>query len=607
MLRELHIHNLAVIEDAAIEFADGLNVFTGQTGAGKSLVIGAFEILLGLRPGGDMIRPGADDARVSGVFELSDPETAAEIARITDQELDPADGLLITRKISAAGRSSVSVNGQPATAAMVKQVGQLLVDIHGQHDHQYLLKPSNQLLILDAFARCGDERKRFAEAWAKLRELEGKRRELQASSTLRKQQLELYEFQAEEIDAADPQPGEFPELQARHNVLSNVQRIKKEAGGAHAALYESEGSVAERLQMITHVLLELADIDESLKETAENIREATLSLQEYAYELGRYVDRLDLDPGELAEVEERLNTLNRLIAKYGERAASKALPGAEAGEDPVATVTAYREGIEREIQALRGQETDLSQIDGEIAAVKREAETMAKALTEARKGAAKKLRPLIEAQLKHLGMPEASFDVKFETVPLAHESAGPSGLDAIEMVVQTNPGQEMRPLRKIASGGELSRIMLAIKSILAGSDRVSVLVFDEIDANIGGRLGSVIGQKLRELAAGVSPEAVEVKSNGKKKGSAKPQANSATPKHQVLCITHLPQIAAFAHRHLRIHKAVTGEGKTRETRTTVAALEGKARIDELAEMMAGHDVTETTRKQAKELLAAAGV
>lgn len=591
MLLELHIQNLAVIEDAQVNFTPGLNVFTGETGAGKSLVIGAFEILLGLRTAGDMIRANAEQAQVTGLFEVHHPEIARQIAEVLDQPVETGEQLLIARKLFASGRSSVSVNGLPVTNAMVKQVGQLLVDIHGQHDHQHLLKPSNQLHILDAFAKCDDDRERFAERLTELRQLTKTRQELSAGSDLRRQQLELYEFQADEIDAADPQIGEFPELQARHRVLSSLHRIQRDAGSAHAALYEAENSVTERLQIITHLLLELTELDPELDDIAEQVRTSTLSLQESAFELNRYIDRLEHDPAEAAEVDDRLNALNRLVSKYGDGAKS---------DDPVEPVIAYREEIAERITLLRSQDTNQSGIDKHIADCKAELTDIAKLLTTARAAAAKKVTPLVEAQLKELGMAEAAFDIGFESHVL-DDHAGTisgSGLDAVEMLVRTNPGQPMQPLRKIASGGEMSRIMLALKSVLADSDRISVLVFDEIDANIGGRLGTVIGSKLRALAhANTTPK------------SKKPLAASrpdSDPAHQVLCITHLPQIAAFADNHLRITKSVTGKGKDRQTRTTVAPVTGKTRVEELAEMMAGKDVTATTRKQARELITAAG-
>ncbi len=569
MLSELHISNLAVIEDVKIELAGGLNVFTGQTGAGKSLVLGAFEVLLGLRSAGDMLRPGAEEGRVSGMFEVVGERNVVALSAIADQSVQPGEPLLVTRKLFASGRSSFSINGQPATSGMVKRLGQALVDIHGQHDHQYLLRPSNQLEILDDFAGCSEPRRAFAQAHHDLRERRERRETLMASRTLRTQQLDLYVFQAEEIDSAGLTEGEFAELQARHAVLSNVTKIQAQASGVQAALYETEGSVVARLEMMTHVLQGLTELDETLSPLAEQVRGATLGLQEAAFELTRYLDRLEADPGELAEVEDRLNLLNRLVQKYGD---------ATPGEDPVASVLAYREQIGAEIASLREQDHDLSQIDREIAELEARLAEIGTSLTTARAKAAKKLKPLVEAQLQELGMADAKFT--FDIQP--SEDPGASGMDTVEIVVQTNPGQAFRPLRQIASGGELSRVMLAIKSILAGPDRISVLVFDEVDANIGGRLGSVIGRKLRELAC--APR---------------------TGGRQVLCITHLPQIAAFGDRHLRITKRVVGRGGRKQARTEVTRLEGKARIEELAEMMAGKQVTGVSRKQAEELIAAA--
>ncbi|MEO0513869.1 MAG: DNA repair protein RecN [Planctomycetota bacterium] len=580
MLRELHISNLAVIEDATVEFEAGLNVFTGQTGAGKSLVIGAFEALIGLRKATDMIRPGADEARISGVFEADNPALADALTAALDQTIEPGDEMLITRKLFASGRSSLSVNGQPATAAMMRRAADLLVDIHGQHDHQFLLKPSNQLTILDAFAGCAADREKFAHAFAERRDLLHEKKELAASATLRKQQLELYEFQADEIDAAELQLGEFVELQSREHVLSNVQKIKGEAGTAHAALYDAEGSVTERLQAITHLMIDLAEMDPSLESITDQVRTCTLSLQEASFELGRYVDRLEHDPEEAAEVAERLNTINRLVQKYGD---SRPSP------DPVESVLNFRGELSTQIEQLRSQNHDQSVIDTRIAELDTTLAATGEKLTLARRKAAKKLVPQIEKQLAELGMGEAKLAVEFQRT-----TDSPTGFDAVEIIVQTNPGQDARPIRKIASGGELSRTMLAIKSVLATTgdgQRISVLVFDEIDANIGGRLGSVIGQKLRALA--------------KPTDSIRGRQPKTCPTHQILCITHLPQIAAFADRHFHIVKTVTGKGKAKQTQTTVGTLEGNARITELAEMMAGEKVTETSRKQAKELLAAA--
>ncbi|MEM1356223.1 MAG: DNA repair protein RecN [Planctomycetota bacterium] len=580
MLRELHIQNLAVIQDAAVEFGPGLNVFTGKTGAGKSLVLGALESLLGLRKSPPkMIRPGADQARISGVFELMDQMISDRVAAALDQELEPGDQVLITRKLFASGRSSLTVNGQPATAAMLRAAAEVLVDIHGQHDHQFLLRPSNQIAVLDRFAGCEALRQQFAELWQNMQHLLSQREELEASRTLRAQQLELYAFQADEIDAVDPVPGELVELEARERLLSNLRRIKQDADAAHSALYDSDGSISERLQALTHLLIDLADLDENLSPVAEQVRTATLTLQDAAFELSRYGNRLELDPEELGEVEQRLNLLNRLIQKYG---------GNGLDDDTLQPVLDYRDQIGAKIAELRNQSADQSQIDQTINRARGELTTIGGELSAMRRAAAEKIGPKVQKQLKQLDMAEATLRVCIESGGLDDAAAGPSGLDRVEMLARTNPGQDERPLREIASGGELSRVMLALKSVLSGGRQrqaaggtVDVLVFDEIDANIGGRLGHVIGRKLRELAS------------------------SKHDDRQVLCITHLPQIAAFADRHFHIVKQVRASGKKKHTRTTVRQLSADSRVNELAEMLAGTELTPTSKRQAKELLDAA--
>jgi len=570
MLRELHISNLAVIEDAAIDLGESLNCFTGQTGAGKSPIIGAFEVMLGLRNAGDLLRAGAEEGRVSGVFELHDAEIVGQIEAIADAGLDAAalpQQLLVTRKLFSSGRTSVSINGRPATQAMLREIGALLVDVHGQHDHQYLLKPAHQLITLDRFAECEDQRERFGALHRRLGELRRRRAELAASEALRRRQLELCEFQAAEIDEVEPTAGEYAELGARHKLLSNLERVQREAATVHAALYESDGAVADRLQAAVGVLEELSELDEELRGVAEAVRAALAGVQEASYDLSRYINRIDLDAGELEEVEQRLNALNRLIHKYGSTS-----PGAGGTLDDVLS---YRAQIGDEIDRLRDESHDFETIDQQIEPVRREMMAAGRELSERRRAAATTISPRIEAELAELGMSEAKFEVAFEAIDAEADAAeSASGLDAVEMLIQPNPGQPARPLRKIASGGELSRVMLAIKSIVASADRISVLVFDEIDANIGGRMGGVIGEKLRGLAA----------------------------RHQVLCITHLPQIAACADAHFRITKRVARG----ETRTEVERLgDRERRIDELAEMLSGKQTTATTRAQALEMLSRA--
>lgn len=605
MLRELHISNLAVIADITVELHGGLNCFTGQTGAGKSLVIGALEILLGLRQPQDMLRKGATEGRVTGVFHITSKALREQLAGITDLPLAGEPEVIIARRIFESGRTSASINGNPITGQMLKMVGEALVDVHGQHDAQYLLKPGNQLQVIDAFAECTPLREQFSELFHQRQALVSQQKELMASRTLRRQQLELYEFQAKEIDDTQLVPGEHEELQARHKMLSNLESIKKQAGAAYGALYEDEGAVIERLKMVATVLLEIAELDETLSPISTQVKEATLSLDDAAFSLRRYVDKLDLDPAELAEVADRLNTVNRMVNKYA---------GSTGTLDDV---LAYREQIRGQIDELKKQDEDLEGSAKEIARLEKELKSIGGQLTKARKDAVKRLIPLVHAQLADLGMKEAAFGVEFEEVVVgegegtekalrhkgtkalrgADAAAGvpasaaaalsasvpqslsalslsdfstASGFETVEFMIAPNPGQPARPLRRIASGGELSRVMLALKSILAQADRVSVLVFDEIDANVGGRMGTVIGEKLRDLAK----------------------------VHQVLCITHLPQIASFADRHLTIRKRTEGG----ESYTTVSVMDGEERVRELAEMITGKELTPTSLAQARELL-----
>jgi DNA repair protein RecN (Recombination protein N) len=576
MLRELHISNLAVIEDATVELTDGLNVFTGQTGAGKSLLIGAFELLLGLRSGGsdagEMIRAKAEEARVVGLFELSDEQTAERLSEIFDRPIPADEPLLITRRLFTSGRSSVSVNGEPATAAMLRQAGEFLVDIHGQTDQQTLLRPSHQLRILDDFAGARELRSRFAACYEARRTLRRRREELTGSQGQRRQQMELWEFQLAEIDQAELTAGEFEQVQSRYRRLSNIGHITSQASNILDGLAEQDDSILDRLGVLNKHFETLAKLDdEPLGPIAAQAAEAAELLRDCSFQLGRYVDGLELDPGELTEAEQRLDTLNHLIHKYAP---------AKPGQDAVAAVLAWRDQVAAELDAMRHAEADLAEIDQKDQALLAELAEIGSKLSAKRQAAAKKLRPLIEAELGELGMGEAQFQAELTTVAPDSDEAGPAGLDRVEFLVQTNPGQARCPLRRIASGGELSRIMLAVKSILSETDRINVLVFDEIDANIGGRLGSVIGRKMRRLADG--------------------QAG-----RQVLCITHLPQIAAWAGHHLRIVKNVSGSGDGRQTHTTVTPLAGEERLAELAEMLSGKDYTDTALAQARELLAGA--
>ena len=557
MLRELHIANLAVIAEAHIELAPGLNCFTGETGAGKSLVIGAINVLLGLKSATDLLRRGAEEGHVTGVFEIADSATMTRLRRLLDLPLDSEEArngeILLTRRLLASGRTRVSLNGEPITLAQLRELGELLVDVHGQHDTAFLLKPANQLDVLDQFAGLDGQRQAYHDVWAELQQARRRLAELTHGRELRQQTLELYRFQADEIDRAELDPAQFAATRRRAAMLENLERLKTDSAEALSELQESDSAIVDRLKRIARSLDELAALDPQLSSIAEALRGGMLQVEEAARDLGSYVDKLDLDPAELAEVNERLTAIHKVLHKYG---------------GTMEAALAYRQEIGAKIKALSGQAEDFSGLQDRIAPLEKGLIERAQALRARRLAAAKKLGPVIESQLAALGMEKARFSV--EVTALDPAAATATGLDQVEFIVQTNPGLDPQPLRRIASGGELSRIMLALKQVLKRDDRVSVLVFDEIDANVGGRLAAVVGQKLRELAAS----------------------------HQVLCITHLPQIASYADRHLTVRKAQGGD----DTRTTVHLVCGDERLEELASMIGGKSVTATTRAQARELL-----
>lgn len=565
MLRELHISNLAVIEDIHINLVKGLNVFTGPTGAGKSLILGAFDILLGKRINADLLRPGTAEGRVTGLFEINDVNVLAKICRVADlpvQDTQIDDPLILTRKLHASGRSSTTINGHPATAAMLRKIAEVLIDIHShgsegpassaQHDSIYLMNPANQLEVLDAYAKNQDLRNEYLATYTSLSHLKTQYEKIITGKKLQSQKLEFYQFQAEEIDEVNPTIGEFEELDARHRVLSNIARLIQDAGNVYSALYDSEGAVTERLLAIVAIIRNLTELDKELQEILELTHNAASELQDASYSLGRYLGRLDLDNNELAEISDRLNALNRLISKYGDK--------------HIEDVIEYRNQLEKEIQELNSLDLNSKTIHDKITSESLKLTELANKINQNRIQNAQKLRPIIIRELEELAINEVDF--RIDVIPT--NSYSQTGSTKVEMLVRTNPGQPLKPLRSIASGGELSRIMLAVKSIFAQSEQISVLVFDEIDAKVGGRLGSVIGSKLKTLAQ----------------------------HHQILCITHLPQIAAYADSHLKINKT-SADGKTR---TSVTILNDEnMRLAELAEMMTGTEISKTAIAQAKEL------
>lgn len=559
MLLELDIREFALIASARVEFAEGLNVLSGETGVGKSLLVHALAFLVGGKASPQLLRSGAKEAEVCGTFVLS-PETARAVEGIVSAGIDPDSPVVLRRAYSSSGVSRAYVNGRPVAVQQLREVGALLVDLHGQHEHQSLLSPATQLDVLDRFAGAEERRREFEERYRALCEDEARLAALRASASERADRLEVLRHHTREIDLACPVPGEMDRLEAERVRLANLERISCAVASAYAELHEADGAIVGRLKRIERDLARVADLDASLRPHTEALAEAGTRLSEVAFALGRYTGEVDGEA--LTRVQERIELLRGLLAKHG---------------PTIEDVLRRKAEMDREIAELSSHQEETRELEERIRAGTKGLLDSGKALSAARAKAAKRLAERVQRELADLGMPHARLEVALapigETEGPASGWASPSGLERAELLIAPNPGEPLRPLRKIASGGELARVMLALKAILAEADRVPVLVFDEVDANVGGRLGRAIGEKLSAVAS----------------------------RRQVFCVTHLAPIAAFADRHVLVIKE-TVKGRT-ETR--FAALEGDARVEEIAEMVKGKPPTPTTRAQAREMLAEA--
>lgn len=563
MLRELHIRNLAIIEDVSLEFESGFVVLTGETGAGKSILVDGLSLALGERADRDLVRAGADEARVEALFDV---ERLPEVRQLlVNLELPLMGNELVLRRIVAAGgKSRCAVNGSPVPLSELKQVGDLLADLHGQHDHQLLLESSSHLQFVDAFGGLLDAREGVRHAFTLWKERRDELAAARAGLRGRSERLDLLQFQVDELDSAKLEAPEEARLAAEKLRLANVQKLAEALGRAHEALM-SDGGAGEMLGAALHAVRGVVEYDRghldpevtALEQLVEQVRDEGNSLRAIQ-------EKLEADPGRLEKVEERLDLIGRLARKYG-GTVERALAHLAAAREEAATLASSDEavaGLEAAVEALRA---DLS--------------TRAVDLSEERSRAAARFAELVARELKELAMGGADFGIKMSQQddpegPVIqdgdHLRTTPEGIDALEFYLAPNVGEGTKPLKAIASGGELSRIMLALKSVLAGVDRVGTLVFDEIDAGIGGRVAEVIGRKLREIGA----------------------------ERQVLCITHLPQIAAKATEHFVIRKTVAGG----HTKVEVRRAEGKTRVSEVARMLAGEAITASALEHAATLL-----
>lgn len=550
MLMRLSVRNLAIVESADVEFGGGLTVITGETGAGKSVLMGALELVLGARADASTVRDGAKEARIEAAFA---------VPGVVDVFLDAAglppceDGVLLVRRaISATGGGRVHVNDAATTVQTLRALGKLLVDVHGPNDHQSLLEEGFQRGVLDAHGRL--DTSAYAAAWARLADLRAQRADLQGDDADVAETCERLRYAVDELDAAQLTPEDDDELPARHAAAAHAAEILDCANAATAALSEADDSAAAALVGAGARVREMARFHEAAGAWGETIERLTVEVQELAQEIADSASRLDADPEALQALDDRLSLVQRLKRKY-------ACPD-------VAALLALRDERARRLADLEGRGARLAALADEIAAAEAAVRAAGAKLTAARTKAAARLARAVTKELHGLGFLRAGFDVS-----LAPHAPDATGCDAVDFLFAPNPGEAARPLREIASTGEIARVMLAVKTVVAEHDAIPVLVFDEIDSNIGGEVGRAVGEKLRAVAR----------------------------HHQVIAITHLPQSAVYGARHLAVAKAVSGG----RTRSTIQPLEGEARVAEIARMLGGTSLTSVVEQHARELLALA--
>ncbi|HVF73375.1 MAG TPA: DNA repair protein RecN [Chthoniobacterales bacterium] len=544
----LRIKNLALVEDLEWQIGPGFTAVTGETGAGKSIIIGGLQLLLGERADKTLIRTGADTCTVEGMFE--GPELGQLDPLLEESGVEAGRGeLIVKRTFTSTGINRQFINGSPTTLGVLKKLGDELVDLHGPHDHQSLLSAERQLSLLDSYAHNQEALRQFGVAFGKLQTLRDEYAVLNTAETARAQETELLRHQVGEIESANLTPSEEEEIATRYRLGSNSKRVLELAGSITRRLSEADDSILAQLAETQRLLRDLEKIDPDKTTLVEAHAACVVELTEISRVLDRYAEALDLDPAQLAALEERVNLFEALKRKYG---------------GSIADVIAFGEQAAERLRKIEGRDAELERLAREIDGAYHEVERLGRALQKSRNKAAPKLGASIRANLKDLGFRQSEFDVKLS--PLSE--AGRTGFDTVELLFSPNPGEPLKPLRLIASSGEISRLMLSIKSSLAAQDAIPLLVFDEIDANVGGEIANAVGDKMRKLAQD----------------------------HQVLCITHLPQVAAAALRQFVVTKEVL-QGRTHSRLTEVS---GKARQEEIARMLGGR--SDSALKHAATLL-----
>ena len=557
MLAELRIVNFALIEQLSLQFQSGFIVLTGETGAGKSLLIDAIALLVGGRASTDQIRSGEAEAQLEAAFHL--PDAHPLLQRLRSHEIigQNESDLILRRVLSRAGRHRIYVNGNLCPQRILEELGGTLVDIHGQHEQQSLLATAKQLDALDAFGRLLELRGKYEQAYQRWKELRTQRDVFQSDFVDRTRREDLLRFQAREIEQAGLLPDEEERLDHERRRLVHTHQLKELTQEAYAGLQADESAVLTRMDRIGHTLGKLAQTDPTMGDCEQTVMESIIQLKELSVRLRDYAQQLEADPDRQAAVEDRLDLIQRLKKKYG---------------GTVGAILATGKEVQKELQLLDNRETRTAELTTQLEDESRRLRTLAQQLSKKRIDAAKRMTTLVQAELTALKMQQAIFQVTISSDE-STDGLGPIGRDRIEFLLSSNPGEPPRPLGRVVSGGELSRIMLALKTVLAEMDQVPVLVFDEIDSGVGGAVAAAMGTRLRKLGAF----------------------------HQVFCITHLPQVASQADHHLLVEKELEGQ----RTSTSVRALKGIGREEEIARMLGGLTITKKVRETAAELIAGA--
>jgi DNA repair protein RecN (Recombination protein N) len=565
MLNTLTVKNYALIDDLHVSFEPGLNIITGETGAGKSIVIGALGLVLGERGDADAVRSGAEKAIVEATLSVGGNKGLREL--LEAHEIEYSGELLLRREISAKGQSRSFINDTPATTALLRQAGDLLVDLHGQHEHQSLLRTGTHIDLLDNFGGLEGLAGEFRGAYGLAQEILNNLSALRSKEQTLIDRRVLYDFQVREIDAVGPRPGEEQDLETELNILEHAERLFSATERLYQMIYEGDNAVHDQLVLARNELQNLASIDKTLEEPANEAATAAAIVDELAKFIQRYTSRIEFNPERLEEIRNRLGQLALLKKKYG---------------GSLESIVAHREAIGKELELAENFETEIASLGRRLDQQKGVCSEIAQRLSMKRQESAKRLNRSVQQALVALGIQHAVFETRIEhkkgaegdgaIVSFGREryETGPKGIDGVEFHVSTNAGEEPKPLAKVASGGEISRIMLALKMILAKSDRLPLLVFDEIDVGVSGRIAQAVGRNLKNLSRF----------------------------HQVISITHLPQIAGFADTHYVVEKIELDSRSSSRMRK----LELGERIEEVAKLLSGAEVTESGLESARELM-----